>query len=140
MSSSTSHRPRRASREPSSSLWSEWRWDSERERWQSHRTNSRGAIEWQYDGQLHSSPSAAAHIPRLDGASPLDTVSEDTNQYSNEQNYTTSNNNIGAVTDSLAATSLDPRPNRDPPIVANLQRNNTSTQHRNFDSRKHFIV
>ncbi|KAK6610240.1 hypothetical protein H4I95_03299 [Botrytis cinerea] len=133
MSSHTSHKYKKKSKEPSNSPWSEWKWDSKREQWQSYRTNSGGAIEWKYDDQLHSSSSAAAHIPRLDGASPLNTVSEDTNQYSNEQNYTTSNNNIGLVTDSLATTSLDPRPNRDPPIVANLQRNNTSTQHRNFD-------
>ncbi|TGO62523.1 hypothetical protein BCON_0019g00590 [Botryotinia convoluta] len=135
MSSSTSHKHRRAPRESSNSLWSEWEWDSEGKRWQSYRTNSRGAIEWKFESQLPSSSSTGAHIPRLDGASPLDTVSEDTAQYSNDQNYTTSNNNIGAVTDSLAAASVGPRSNRDPPIVAKLQRNNTSTQHKNFDPR-----
>ncbi|KAF7901326.1 hypothetical protein EAF00_003547 [Botryotinia globosa] len=133
MSSSTSHKHRRTSREPSGSLWSNWEWDSERKRWQSYRTNSRGKTEWKFDNVLPPSTSAVAHIPRLEGASPLDTVSEDASQYSNYQNYTTSNNNIGAVTESLAATSLDPRPNPDPPIVAKLQRNNTSTQYKNFD-------
>ncbi|TGO35981.1 hypothetical protein BHYA_0139g00280 [Botrytis hyacinthi] len=134
MSSSTSHKHRRAPRDSSSSLWSEWEWDGERKRWQSYRTNSRGATEWKFENVLPLSSSAVAHIPRLEGASPLDTVSEDAAQYSNHQNYTTSHNNIGAVTESLAATSLDPRPNRDPPIVAKLQRNNTSTQYKNFDS------
>ncbi|KAF7936507.1 uncharacterized protein EAE97_007873 [Botrytis byssoidea] len=133
MSSSTSHKHSRTPREPSGPLWSNWEWDSERERWQSYRTNSRGKTEWKFKNVFPSSTSAVAHIPRLEGASSLDTVSEDTAQYSNDQNYTTSNNNIGAVTESLAATSLDPRPNPDPPIVAKLQRNNTSTQYNNFD-------
>ncbi|TGO66194.1 hypothetical protein BOTNAR_0066g00340 [Botryotinia narcissicola] len=133
MSSSTSHKHKRTPREPSGSLWSNWEWDSERERWQSYRTNSRGKTEWEFENVLPSSTSAVAHIPRLEGASSLDTVSEDAAQYSNDQNYTTSNNDIGAVTESLAATSLGPRPNPDPPIVAKLQRNNTSTQYKNFD-------
>ncbi|KAF5874236.1 uncharacterized protein Bfra_004243 [Botrytis fragariae] len=135
MSSRYSHRQRRVPRGSSSSLWSEWEWDIEENQWQSHRTNSRGAIEWQFESQLPSSSSAVAHIPRLGVISPLDTVSEDRSQYSSNQGYITSNNNIGVVTDSLAPATLGPRSNPDPPIVARLQQNNTSTQHRNFDHR-----
>lgn len=131
MSSSTSHKHRG---------WSEWEWDGERKRWQSYRTNSRGANEWKFKDILPSRSSAVAHIPRLEGVSPLDAVSEDAAQYSNYQNYTTSTTNIGALTESLAATSLDPRANRDPPIVAKLGKNNTSTQHKNFDPSEDFIV
>ncbi|KAF7956934.1 hypothetical protein EAE96_004258 [Botrytis aclada] len=132
MSSSTSHQHGQASRESSGSLWSEWEWDNERKRWQCYHTNSRGATEWKYESQSSSDSSAVAHIPRLDDTPSLNTVSEEITQYSNE-NYTTSNDDIEALTDSLAVTSLHPRSNEDPHIVANLQPNNTSTQYRNFD-------
>ncbi|KAF7900667.1 uncharacterized protein EAF01_007969 [Botrytis porri] len=138
-SSSSSHRHRRESRGSSSSSsastpWSTWEWSGDRKRWEACRINSRGVTEWRFENdQSTSTSSANALVPRFDDTSQLDTVSEDTTQYSIEQNYTTDNKDVGALTDSLDSTSLVPVAEADPPIVAKLKPNNTSTEHRNFD-------
>ncbi|KAF7879852.1 uncharacterized protein EAF02_008022 [Botrytis sinoallii] len=139
MSYSSSHKDRRESRGSSSSSsaltsWSNREWSEERKRWESYRTNSRGVIEWRLeDDQSTSTSSADAYVPRCDDTPQLDTVSEDTTQYSVDQNYTTDNKDVGALTESPASTSLVPVADADPPIEANLKPNNTSTEHRNFD-------
>ncbi|KAI9640506.1 hypothetical protein NHQ30_011252 [Ciborinia camelliae] len=136
MSSYSSHRPRKGSRGSSNSSsaassWSPWEWNSERNQWQSSRTNSRGETEWEF--RSDQSTSGASAIPRLGDTTPLATVSEHTAQYSANNNYTTVNNDVGALTNSLAATTLDSNANPDPQFAANLGRNNTSLEHRNFD-------
>ncbi|KAF7950116.1 hypothetical protein EAE96_007414 [Botrytis aclada] len=98
------------------------------------RTNSRGETEWRYRNvQSTSTSSVDAYIARFNDTLQPDTVSKDKAQYSVEQNHTKHNKGVGALTDSLATTSLVPIANGYPCVVACLNPNNTSTQHRNFD-------
>ncbi|TGO15811.1 hypothetical protein BTUL_0035g00140 [Botrytis tulipae] len=117
--------------------WSGWEWSEYRKQWQSYRTDSRGGIEWKFEaGPSTSTSSVASNIVRYDDTLPLSTVSENKTQYSVDQDekYIRDNKNVKALTDSPIATSLVPVANTDLLIAANLTRNNTSTQHKNFDS------
>ncbi|KAA8572079.1 hypothetical protein EYC84_002004 [Monilinia fructicola] len=139
MSSRSSHKHRKESKGSSSSpskvtLWSDWDWNDEKKQWQSHRRNVRGEIEWQFrSDQSTSGKSSGSTVPRFDDTVPLDTVAEDTNQYSANNYYTTGNNNVAALTNALATTTLGVPANPDPPIAAKLGQHNTSTEHKNFD-------
>ncbi|ESZ94922.1 hypothetical protein SBOR_4714 [Sclerotinia borealis F-4128] len=141
--SRASHKYRRGSKRASSSFkvtsWSDWQLNTERQQWQSYRTNTLGETEWQYrDYKTASSASNVPNIPRFD-----DTVSNDKTQYSRNRNYSyvaTDNNDVGALTGSLAAITLDSIAESDPPIVASLAQNNTSTEYKDFDPSQCFIV
>ncbi|KAF7892002.1 hypothetical protein EAF00_008304 [Botryotinia globosa] len=116
--------------------WSEWKWSEDRKQWQSYRTNSRGGIEWKCEaGPSTSTSSVASNIVRYDDTLPLSTVSENKTQYlvDQDEKYIRDNKNVKALTDSPIATSLVPVANTDLLITANLTRNNTSTQYKNFD-------
>ncbi|EDN93791.1 hypothetical protein SS1G_09658 [Sclerotinia sclerotiorum 1980 UF-70] len=129
MSSFTSQRRSRGS-----NLWSEWKWNSATKELESFRINARGKKEWRYSsGQSTSGASAGSNVPRFDDSSPLEPVSANTTQYSVDRNYTTGNNDVGSLTNSLAATTLTSIANVDPPIVAKLEKANTSTEHTDFD-------
>lgn len=137
MSSNSYHKHRRNSNGSSTSSsrstsWSEWKWNADRNQWQSYRSNSRGETEWKFQNDQSASSTSAEDIPRSDNVLPLDPVPEET-QYSANQHYTTGNNDVGALTSSLAATNLNSNTNSDPPIAANLAKNNTSIGYNNFD-------
>ncbi|KAB8301554.1 hypothetical protein EYC80_003399 [Monilinia laxa] len=139
MSSRSSRKYRKESKGSSGSSsavasWSDWKWNDEREQWQSHRKNARGQIEWQFrSDQSTSGESSGSIVPRFDDTVPLETVTEYTAQYSTNNNYTTGNNNVQAPANVLETTNLDSQANLDPPIAAKLEQNNTSIEHKNFD-------
>lgn len=149
MSSHSSHRHRKGSKGssnssfvPNSTSWSQWsqyEWNTERKQWQSYRTNSQKEVEWRIQNdQSESSAAAGQCVPRDDSLS-LATVSENTTHYSNDNNYTTGSNDVASSTNSFNAISLNSGLNPDPPIVANLEKHNTSLGHRDFDPSEYLI-
>ncbi|RAL64210.1 hypothetical protein DID88_002102 [Monilinia fructigena] len=103
--------------------WSDWKWNDERKQWQSYRKNAGGQFEWQFrSDQSTSGESSGSTVPRFDDTVPLDTVTEDTAQYSANKNYTTGNNNVEVLANALATTTFGSQANLDPPSLPSLRK------------------